>query len=394
MGFYQDTLQWLFGRQNVTIGRIAAVGIGGAGGNAIDTISEEGISGVDLISINTDSQALASSRADTCLQVGTEETGGLGAGADPEVGAMAAENSREEIRRLLEPYDMVIITAGMGGGTGTGAAPIVSSIAQEMDILTVGIATRPFSCEGRPRMETAEEGIERLRTHTDTLILIPNDRLLDLTSERASLKEAFRIADEVLCNAARGIVEIITCEGLVNLDFADVERTMEDGGTGMLGMSTQLGRPRPPTTNATESDTPPSSVQGDRALKTQLEAAAVEAISSPLFDGYSIEGADNVLVNVTVGESLGFRDIMSAVEVVQSKAGNDSEVLFGAVVDEQLDEHFRVTVIATGVDETAPGIPAGSYSEVGTQSDQDPPQKREKRSASDWNQEKRNGNAE
>jgi len=388
---YQNVLQWLYGNQAASLGRIAAVGVGGAGGNAIDTISQEEIDGVDLIAINTDSQDLSGTQADTCLQVGRAETEGLGAGADPEVGVQAAESSREEIQHALEPYDMVIVTAGMGGGTGTGAAPIVAEIAQEMGILTIGIATRPFSCEGAPRMETAKKGIKRLRKRTETLIVIPNDRLLDLTNEQTSLKEAFRIADEVLCDAVRGIVEIITGEGLVNLDFADVEKTMKDGGTGVLGVSAQVGmhQSQPASTNG--ADSTPYGVQGDSPQATRFEKAALEATSSPLFDGYSIEGAENVLINVTGGPSLGFRDVMSAVEVIQSRAGRNSEVLFGATVNEQLNDHFRVTVIATGVDKkTSEGSP-GLSSEAEVQSQQRLSENTEERHASKQDPKKRNG---
>lgn len=393
--FYRDRLQSMLGRQTANTGRIAVVGIGGAGGNAIDTMMQEGIDGVDTIAINTDSQVLATNQAGTCLQVGRENTGGLGAGADPEVGARAVETNREQIRRLLEPYDMVIVTAGMGGGTGTGAAPIVASIAQEMGVLTIGIVTRPFSCEGGPRMETAEEGIERLRTENDTLIVIPNDRLLDLTNERTSLKEAFRIADKVLCDATRGIVEIITHQGLVNLDFADVERTMKDGGKGMLGVSTQFSARQSQTTNMNGSGRSSNGAQQDTEQTNRSEKAAIEAISSPLFNGYSIQGAENVLVNVKGGEALGFQDVMSAVEVIQAEAGNDSEVLFGAVVDEEMNDHFQVTVIATGVNRAEPSRPAvSSPPEVETQPNQVPSTELEGRSTSDREPKKRTGNVE
>lgn len=388
---YESTLQWLLGEQGGGPGRIAAVGIGGAGGNAIDTISEKEIGGVDLIAINTDSQALSGTQADTCLQIGRTETGGLGAGADPEVGANAAESCREEVRRVLEPYDMVIVTAGMGGGTGTGAAPVVAALAREMDILTIGIVTRPFSCEGAPRTERAKQGINRLRKHTETSILIPNDRLLDLTNERTSLKEAFRIADEVLCDAVRGVVEIITDEGLVNLDFADVERTMKDGGTGVLGVSTQVGMYQPQPASPNGAEHAPHEVQGDSAQAARFEEAALEAISSPLFDGYSIRGAENVLVNVTGGASLGFRDVMSAVEVIQSRAGSDSEVLFGAAVNEQLNDHFRVTVIATGVEKKSSPSSSGLSTEVGTQSQEGLSENPEEKRPSQHDATKRNG---
>lgn len=206
-------------------------------------------------------------------------------------------------------------------------------------------------------MEAAVEGIERLRKHTGTLIVIPNDRLLDLTDERTSLKEAFRIADEVLCDATRGIVEIITYEGLVNLDFADVEKTMKDGGTGMLGVSTQFSTRQSQATSMNDPDLPSNGGVGDTERASRAEKAAIEAISSPLFDGYSIQGADNVLVNVTGGERLAFQDVMSVVDVIQVEAGDDSEVLFGAVVHEEISDHFQVTVIATGIEEAAASGP-------------------------------------
>ena len=348
--FYNRTLRRLFESRLTGNARIAVVGVGGGGGNAVNNMVEKGIEGVDFIAVNTDSQVLATNKADRCIQVGKEATGGLGAGARPEVGGDAVEESRDVLRRAIEPYDMVFITAGMGGGTGTGGAPILASIAQEMDILTVGIVTRPFKCEGPRRQRIADEGIEKLRLQADTLLVIPNERLLDLANDGTSLEEAFWMADEVLYDATRGIVNLITYEGLINLDFADVDRTMRDGGTALLGISTQynMRQHRTPRGKAQNTD---GGQNGTGETTSRPEEAAVEAISSPLFDGRSIQGADKVLVNVTGGPSLGFREAMSVMEVIQAEAGENCEVIFGAVTDESIEGQFQVTVIATGLDE-------------------------------------------
>ena len=347
--FYGRHLRSLFASGPTTDARIAVVGVGGGGGNAINNMVEKGISGVDFIAVNTDSQDLANNKADYHVQVGAKATGGLGAGARPEVGARAVEESSEEIQHAIEPYDMVFITAGMGGGTGTGGAPRVASIARDLDILTLGIVTRPFTCEGPRRMKAAEQGIEKLRVHADTLLVIPNDRLLDLAEENTSLKEGFWMADEVLYDATRGIVDLIVHEGLINLDFADVERTMKDGGMALLGMSTQFRIPQSQAPNVRVKRTDAHHRSDSDDAGTQSEEAAIEAVSSPLFDGQSIRGADEALVNVTGGPSIGFREAMSAIEVIQEKAGEECDVIFGAVIDEEMDDHFRVTVIATGL---------------------------------------------
>jgi cell division protein FtsZ len=334
--------------------RIAVVGVGGGGGNAINNMVERGMRGVDFIAVNTDAQDLSNNRADYHIQIGEEATGGLGAGARPEVGATAVEESRDEIAHAIEPYDMVFITAGMGGGTGTGGAPGVAAIARDLDLLTLGIVTRPFTCEGPRRMKAAEEGIQKLRVHADTLLVIPNDRLLDLAGMDTSLREGFWMADEVLYDATRGIVDLIIHEGLINLDFADVERTMKDGGMALLGMSTrfQLHQDQSANVRVRRARGDQSDDQDEDAdSSSQSEEAAIEAVSSPLFDGQSIRGADEALVNVTGGPSLGFQEAMSAIEVIQSKAGEDCDVIFGAVIDEEMDSHFRVTVIATGLDD-------------------------------------------
>jgi len=306
--------------------KICVVGVGGGGGNAINNMVEKGIHGsVEFIAVNTDSQALAENRAPQKIQAGQSLTSGLGAGARPSVGAEAIEESSNEIKQALDGYDMAFITAGMGGGTGTGGAPVVAALARSLDILTVAIVTKPFECEGSRRMNTALEGIELLRENVDTLIVIPNERLLDIADQDTSLIEAFEKADEVLYNATRGISDLITVHGLINLDFADVQTTMKDGGTALMGAATASGENR-------------------------AEKAAVQAISSPLLDGLSIAGATNVLVNITSGPSLGIREATQATSVIQKEAGEDVEVIFGTVIDEDVEDKLRVTVIATGFD--------------------------------------------
>ena len=307
--------------------KICVVGVGGGGGNAINNMVEKGIRGsVEFVAVNTDSQALAENKAPQKIQAGRMITKGLGAGARPGIGAKALEESRDEIKQAIDGFDMVFITAGMGGGTGTGGAPVVAQIAREMDILTVAIVTKPFQCEGARRMTTATEGIELLREHVDTLIVIPNERLLDIADEDTSLIEAFGKADHVLYNATRGISDLITVHGLINLDFADVKTTMKNGGTALMGSATS-------------------------SAENRAEKAAIEAISSPLLDGLSIAGARNVLVNITSGPSLGIREATAATSVIQREAGDDVEVIFGTVIDEEMDDKLRVTVIATGFDD-------------------------------------------
>jgi cell division protein FtsZ len=324
--------------------KICVVGVGGGGGNAINNMVETGIRGnVEFIAVNTDSQALNENKAPQKIQAGRNLTSGLGAGARPNVGAEAVEESSNEIKQALDGYDMAFITAGMGGGTGTGGAPVVASIARELDILTVAIVTKPFECEGKRRMDTALEGIELLRDNVDTLIVIPNERLLDIADDDTSLIEAFGKADEVLYNATRGISDLITVHGLINLDFADVQTTMEDGGTALMGSATATGENR-------------------------SEKAAIQAISSPLLDGLSIAGAGNVLVNITSGPSLGIREATQATSVIQTEAGEDVEVIFGTVIEEDMEDKLRVTVIATGFDrdeEAGDGEPASGDKAAG-----------------------------
>jgi cell division protein FtsZ len=305
--------------------KICVVGVGGGGGNAVNSMVSRGIVGVEFIAINTDSQALAANKATIKVQAGRALTKGLGAGARPVVGAEAIEESRQDIEQALQGFDMVFITAGMGGGTGTGGAPVVAAIAKKLGILTVAIVTRPFDCEGRKRLKMAHEGLELLKEHVDTLIVIPNERLLDIAEANTSLIEAFGKADDVLYNATRGISDLITVHGLINLDFADVKTTMQNGGTALMGSATSTGENR-------------------------AERAAIEAISSPLLDGLSIAGATNVLVNITAGRSLGIREATAATSIIQREAGDEVEVIFGTVIDESMGEDLRVTVIATGFD--------------------------------------------
>ncbi len=305
--------------------KICVVGVGGGGGNAINNMINQGIQSVEFIAVNTDAQALGANLAPRKIQAGYNLTKGLGAGARPGIGAEAVEESREELEAALRGFDMIFITAGMGGGTGTGGAPVVAALARNLGILTVAIVTRPFECEGKRRANTAHEGIDLLREHVDTLIVIPNERLLDIADETTSLIEAFEKADEVLYNATRGISDLITVHGLINLDFADVRTTMNNGGTALMGAATASGEQR-------------------------AEKAAKEAISSPLLDGLSIAGASNVLVNITAGRSLGIREATAATSIIQREAGDDVEVIFGTVIDETMGDDLRVTVIATGFD--------------------------------------------
>lgn len=305
--------------------KIKVVGVGGGGGNAVNNMIDKGLSSVEYIALNTDAQALKNSMADVTTQVGTNLTNGLGAGARPEIGREAVEENRHEIEEAIEGADMVFVTAGMGGGTGTGGAPVVSGIAKRKGILTVAIVTTPFLCEGPKRMKYALEGITELKKNSDTVIVIPNERLLDIADENTTLMEAFNKANEVLYNATRGISDLILMPGLINLDFADVRTTMLDGGAAIMGSATATG--------------------ADRA-----EIAAREAINSPLLDGVSIRGARNVLVNISSGADLGMRETTTATSIIQQEAGEDAEIILGTVLDESFDEELRVTVIATGFD--------------------------------------------
>ncbi len=307
---------------------IKVVGIGGGGVNAVNRMIEQGLKGVEFIAINTDAQALLMSDADVKLDVGRESTRGLGAGADPEVGRKAAEDAKDEIEELLRGADMVFVTAGEGGGTGTGGAPVVATIARKLGALTVGVVTRPFSFEGKRRSNQAEDGISSLRESCDTLIVIPNDRLLQMGDAAVSLMDAFRSADEVLLNGVQGITDLITTPGLINVDFADVKGVMSGAGTALMGIG---------------------SARGDgRALK-----AAEVAINSPLLEA-SMEGAQGVLLSVAGGSDLGLFEINEAASLVQDAAHQDANIIFGTVIDDSLGDEVRVTVIAAGFDSTGP----------------------------------------
>ncbi|HEX6989833.1 MAG TPA: cell division protein FtsZ [Bacillota bacterium] len=303
---------------------LKVVGVGGGGNNALSRMIAAGLQGVDFIAINTDAQVLAASKAPERIQIGAELTRGLGAGADPEVGQRAAEESREDIAERLKGADMVFITAGMGGGTGTGASPVIAEVAKQLGALTVGVVTKPFSFEGRRRMRQAESGVEALREKVDTLIVIPNDRLLQVVDKNTSFQDAFRIADDVLRQAVQGISDLIAIPGLINLDFADVRTVMLNTGSALMGIGLASG--------------------DERAQK-----AAKEAISSPLLET-SIDGAKGVLLNITGGPDLGLFEVNEAAQIVTEAADPDANIIFGAVIDESLGDAVRVTVIATGFD--------------------------------------------
>ncbi len=305
--------------------QIKVVGVGGGGNNAINRMIQYGLKGVDYISINTDKQALYLSKSNHKIQIGEKITKGLGAGANPEIGQKAAEESREEIQHALEGCDMVFITAGMGGGTGTGAAPIVAEIAKNMGILTVGVVTKPFMFEGRRRMNNAEMGIAELKERVDTLVTIPNDRLLQVVEKRTSMLEAFKIADDVLRQGVQGISDLIAVPGLVNLDFADVRTIMKEKGLAHMGIGRGSGE--------------------NRAVE-----AAKQAIQSPLLET-TIDGATGILLNITGGESLGLFEVNEAAELVAQAAHPDANIIFGAVIDENLEDEVRITVIATGFEQ-------------------------------------------
>ncbi len=321
----QQKSRFSFDEEGQGNAQIKVVGVGGGGGNAINNMIAKGLTSVEYIALNTDKQALDNNLADHTVQVGENLTNGLGAGARPEIGREAVEENRHEIEEAVEGSDMVFITAGMGGGTGTGGAPVVSNIAKRKGILTVSIVTTPFNCEGKVRMKYALEGITELKKNCDTVIVIPNERLLDISDENTTLMQAFELANEVLYNATRGISDLILMPGLINLDFADVRTTMLDGGAAIMGSATAEGEDR-------------------------SEIAAREAINSPLLDGVSIRGARNVLVNISAGSNLGMQETTTATSIIQQEAGDDAEIILGTVLDESFDDEMRVTVIATGFD--------------------------------------------
>lgn len=304
--------------------RIKVIGVGGGGCNAVNRMIEEGLSGIEFITVNTDAQALLLSKAPTRVRIGDKSTRGLGAGGNPEMGRKAAEESAEELYEVLKGSDMVFVTSGLGGGTGTGAAPIVAQIAKECGALTIGVVTRPFTFEGSRRQQSAEQGIAKLKEHADTLIVIPNDRLLQIVDKRASLQDAFRTADDVLRQGIQGISELITVPGLINLDFADVRAIMSEGGAALMAVGHASGE--------------------DRA-----RIAAEAAISSQLLD-ITIDGARGILFNVTGGNNLTLFEVNQAAAIIKETAHPDVNLIFGAVLDPNMGDEIRVTVIATGFD--------------------------------------------
>jgi len=305
--------------------RMKVAGVGGGGGNAVNRMIEEHLTGVEFISVNTDAQALLNSRSDIKVQIGKKLTRGLGAGARPEIGRQAIEENRDDVSRVLAGADLVFVTCGMGGGTGTGAAPIIAAMAREMGALTVGIVTKPFLFEGKKRMKQAEMGIAEMRKHVDTMIVVPNERLLAVAGKGMPFLDALKKADEVLLNATRGISTLISVTGLVNVDFADVRTVMQNGGSALMGTGTGKGE--------------------NRALE-----AAQQAISSPLLDNVSINGATGALVNITGGTDLTLGEVTQISDTIHDAAGDDADVIFGAVVDPAMEGEVRVTVIATGFD--------------------------------------------
>ena len=303
--------------------RIKVVGVGGGGGNALNTMIESRLKNVEFISANTDAQALKTSLAPTKIQLGMDVTHGLGAGADPEVGRKSAEESESYLQESLAGCEMVFVTAGMGGGTGTGAAPVVARIARELGALTVGVVTKPFGFEGKVRMNNADEGLEELRKSVDTLIVIPNDRIFSVIKHGEKARDAFAIVDDVLKSAVKGISDLITNPGRINLDFADVKRVMEGKGRALMGTGVAVG--------------------DDRAAE-----AAQTAISSPLLEDNSIDGATGVLINITASSEVGIQEIQHASSIIQSAVHDDAEIIFGWVEDETIGEEIMITVIATG----------------------------------------------
>ncbi len=304
------------------LAQIKVVGVGGGGTNAVNRMIAEGLKGVDFVAVNTDAQALLLSQAQSKIRIGDKLTRGLGAGGDPERGSKAAEESSEDLRQSISGSDMIFVTAGMGGGTGSGAAPVIARIAREEGALTIGVVTKPFSFEGAKRKHVADESLGLLKENVDTLIIIPNDRLLDIVDKKASLQSAFRLADDVLRQGIQGISELITVPGLINLDFADVKAIMGDGGAALMAVGRGSGE--------------------NRAV-----AAAEMAIKSPLLD-VSIEGAHGVLFNVTGGDDLTLHEVYEAAEIVRRVADPDVNLIFGAVIDANLHDEVRITVIATG----------------------------------------------
>jgi cell division protein FtsZ len=307
--------------------QIKVVGVGGGGQNAVNRMIAEGLAGVEFITVNTDQQALMLSTAPIRVRVGDKVTRGLGAGGNPDLGEKAADESSDELYSIIKGADMVFITCGMGGGTGTGAAPVVARIAKELGALTIGVVTKPFSFEGTPRMRAAEAGIEKLKEHVDTLIVIPNDRLLDIVDKKATLQQSFRTADDVLRQGIQGISEVITVPGLINLDFADVRTIMSEGGAALMAVGNANGEGRART-------------------------AAEQAITSSLLD-VTIDGARGILFNITGGPDLSLFEVNEAASLIKTAAHPDCNVIFGAVIDDNMKDQIRITVIATGFDQTS-----------------------------------------
>jgi cell division protein FtsZ len=310
--------------ENASVAKIVVIGCGGGGNNAVNRMIEENLNGVEFVAVNTDMQALKQSKAQTKIQIGEKLTRGLGAGANPEVGGKAAEESRDEITQAIKGADMVFVTAGMGGGTGTGAAPVIARISKEQGILTVGVVTKPFDVEGRIRMKNAENGIKELRNSVDTLIVIPNQKLLSIIDRRTTLIEALKKADEVLQQGVQGISDLIYTPGIINLDFADVQTVMSNRGIAHIGIGRATGE--------------------DKA-----EQAAKLAISSPLLET-TIEGAKQVLINITGDANMSLFETNDAISLVTDLVGNDANIIYGTSINEDLDDEIIITVIATGID--------------------------------------------
>jgi cell division protein FtsZ len=304
--------------------RIKVIGVGGGGGNAINRMIDEGVDGVEFIAVNTDVQVLSLNKADRKVQIGARTTGGLGAGSYPEIGKKSAEESKEELKKMIEGSDLLFITAGMGGGTGTGASPIIASLAKELGILTVAVVTKPFSFEGRVRNRVAEEGIKEIMPNADTVIVISNDRLLKIVDKKTPLNDAFKVADNVLLYAVKGISDLIIVPGLINVDFADVRTTLEEAGTAWFGIGVGRGE--------------------SRAVE-----AAKKAVSSPLLD-FSIDGATRVLYNITGGKNFGIGEVNEVASVISEAVAPDANIIFGTAINDNLEDEVRITVIAAGFD--------------------------------------------
>ena len=345
-----------------TFAKIKVLGVGGGGGNALNTmIKSQKIQGVDFVAINTDAQALLTCQSDQKIQIGDNLTRGLGSGADPEIGRQATEESREKLKNFLVDTDMVFITSGMGGGTGTGGAPIIAEIAKEQGALTVAVVTKPFAFEGTRRMVVAEEGIEKLKEKVDTLIVIPNERLLDVIDKKMTLLEAFKVADSVLGEGVQGISDLITTPGLINVDFADVRSIMSNAGSALMGIGTGVGENRATT-------------------------AARMAVASPVLE-ISIDGAKGILFNITGGPDLTMNEVNEAAKIIAETADADANIIFGATIDEDMVDQVKISVIGTGFDENrqrlqqftspkaVPDRPQGPDGEEKTKSDEEKPEK-------------------